>query len=481
MPRLSLGLGAQNIRKVGGFSPSNLSGLSLWLKSDTGVTTSGSNVTAWADQSGTGKNMTASGGDQPTFIASELNGKPVIDFATSKYLTASFSAINFTQQTVFVVFKFVSANLSNFARPFSQSNIDYEDSQTPGNLLPLLRNDGTDYMWCFSANDSFLVGSPTSNNAWYISTTKTNGTNGSFSLNATNEQAFTTTFNPSITNMQVGGALTTGGGMGDPFNSKLAEVIVYDRNLTAPESQQVQTYLANKYAIQIPNINNLFLPQLWLKADAGVTLSGSDVTAWADQSGNGNNASAEEGYEPTFVSNILNSKPVLRFDGTGPKLGLTSSIGGTAYTILIVCKNNDNVNGSMFFWTTEEDFGRYIGVSTDENYNEDARNKFLLSEADAGGGGEGSVLAWSSASATNNFFIGTATQNGGGKAYLNGAGGTNSLGTFSASNTFDLIGGYGFGYELDGDVAEIIAYNRAVTTTERQQVEAYLNTKYAIY
>jgi hypothetical protein len=220
---------------------------------------------------------------------------------------------------------------------------------------------------------------------------------------------------------------------------------------------------------------------LWLKADAGITLSGSDVTAWADQSGNGNNASSEEGTRPTFVSNTLNSKPVLRFDGAGQKMALTSSIGGTEYSIFIVCKNNDNGTGSMFFWTTQEDYGKYIGVIPAVNFNADARNKFVLTQSDSGGGGEGSVLAWSSASANNNFFIGTAMQNGGGKAYLNGSGGVDSLGTFDASNTFDLIGGYGFGYELDGDVAEIISYNRAVTTTERQRVEAYLNTKYAIY
>jgi hypothetical protein len=219
---------------------------------------------------------------------------------------------------------------------------------------------------------------------------------------------------------------------------------------------------------------------LWLKADAGVTLSGSNVTAWADQSGNGNNASSSIGTRPTLVSNTLNSKPVLRFDGAGQQMALTSSIGGTEYSIFIVCKNNDNTNGSMFFWATDENYGKYIAVITDENFNASARNKFLLSEADAGAGGEGSVIAWSSASANNDFFIGTATQNGGGKAYLNGYGGTDSLGTFEQSNTFDLIGGYGFGYELDGDVAEIIAYNRVLTTPERQQVEAYLLSKYAL-
>ena len=220
---------------------------------------------------------------------------------------------------------------------------------------------------------------------------------------------------------------------------------------------------------------------LWLKADAGVTLSGSDVTAWADQSGNGNNASSEEETRPTLVSNTLNAKPVLRFDGAGQKMAITSSIGGTAYSIFIVCKNNDNENGSMFLWSTDENFAKYIGSVTATSYNASIRNKFILSENDVGSGEGDSIIAWSSIAVNNNYFIGTATQNGGGKAYSNGSGGADSLGAFSASNTFNLIGGYGFGYELDGDVAEIISYNRAVTTPERQQVEAYLNTKYAIY
>jgi len=211
---------------------------------------SSSAVTAWADQSGNGKNMTSLSGNEPTFIASELNGKPVIDFATDKYLTTSFASINFTQQTVFVVFKFVSENLSNYARPFSQSNIDYNDYQTPGNLLPLIRKDGTDDMWCYiPQDDTFLVSLPTSNNTWYISTTKTNGSNGSFLLNGSNEQSFSAEFNADITNMRVGGAIFEDGSFNDPFNSKIAEVIVYNRDLTTPERQQVEAYLNSKYQI----------------------------------------------------------------------------------------------------------------------------------------------------------------------------------------------------------------------------------------
>jgi hypothetical protein len=48
-------------------------------------------------------------------------------------------------------------------------------------------------------------------------------------------------------------------------------------------------------------------------------------------------------------------------------------------------------------------------------------------------------------------------------------------------DTFLFIGHSSFGYTLKGKIAEAIVYNRAITTQERLQVEAYLNTKYAIY
>jgi hypothetical protein len=104
MPRLSLGLGVQTIRKVGGgapFSPANLSGLSLWLKSDAGVTTSGSNVSAWADQSGNNNNFSGSA----IFTDNYINGKPAIYFnGTNSYLDSPSTLLdNFSQISLFGV------------------------------------------------------------------------------------------------------------------------------------------------------------------------------------------------------------------------------------------------------------------------------------------------------------------------------------------------------------------------------------------
>ncbi|PYI86585.1 MAG: hypothetical protein DME26_08745, partial [Verrucomicrobia bacterium] len=67
--------------------------------------------------------------------------------------------------------------------------------------------------------------------------------------------------------------------------------------------------------------------QLWLEADAGVTTNASGaVTAWADQSGHTNDAAqADDSLAPTLVSNGVNGKPVLRFDGMDDYLEVADS------------------------------------------------------------------------------------------------------------------------------------------------------------
>jgi hypothetical protein len=70
--------------------------------------------------------------------------------------------------------------------------------------------------------------------------------------------------------------------------------------------------------------------------------------------------------------------------------------------------------------------------------------------------------------------------------FYNGASeGTNQNSSMSSQNSGTLYIGQG-SQNLDasglyGDIAEVILYNSNLTTPQRQQVEAYLNTKYAIY
>jgi len=76
------------------------------------------------------------------------------------------------------------------------------------------------------------------------------------------------------------------------------------------------------------------------------------------------------------------------------------------------------------------------------------------------------------------------------KFYKNGSSkGTLATSPYSSSSNY---GSFGIGAQITKDlgnpnlqavcyVAEVIIYNRSITTSERQQVESYLNTKYAIY
>src|SRR5690606_35019884 len=56
--------------------------------------------------------------------------------------------------------------------------------------------------------------------------------------------------------------------------------------------------------------------QVWLRADVGITLAGSNkVSQWNDQSGNGNHAvQGSSSRRPVFVSGTLNGKPVVQFE-----------------------------------------------------------------------------------------------------------------------------------------------------------------------
>lgn len=62
-------------------------------------------------------------------------------------------------------------------------------------------------------------------------------------------------------------------------------------------------------------------PVAWYRADLGITLNGTTVSAWADQSGNGYNlAQATAANQPTYEAAGFNSQPSVKFDGTNDVL-----------------------------------------------------------------------------------------------------------------------------------------------------------------
>ena len=83
---------------------------------------------------------------------------------------------------------------------------------------------------------------------------------------------------------------------------------------------------------------------MWLKADAGITQAAGTVSAWADQSGNGNNvAQANGALQPTFTASAINGLPGLDFSaGGGTVLSNTTAnpiVSGTARHVFAAVKS----------------------------------------------------------------------------------------------------------------------------------------------
>ena len=216
---------------------------------------------------------------------------------------------------------------------------------------------------------------------------------------------------------------------------------------------------------------------LWLKADAGVTASGSSVTAWADQSGNGNNVTAYN--NPQLVTNALNSKPVISFDGSGSyasfPISLTES---TPRTIFIVGKYNDTNRGQEGFMALG------FSGSWDKGYvfrEGGTENTYYYENID----GQNQIIAPTSTSVANYHIVTIKHFPEGSSDSIMGINGSFGVGgqiSLSAVNEgLIALRSTGGSEYASVNIAEIIIYNRELNSTEQGQVQSYLNTKYAIY
>ncbi len=216
--------------------------------------------------------------------------------------------------------------------------------------------------------------------------------------------------------------------------------------------------------------------KLWLRADAGVTSSGGLVSAWADQSGNGNDASQGTAtYQPTVVSNSLNGLPVIHFDGnynmmvlpTSTDLGIQSS----PYEFFIVARPTaDATYGHVYFLLSGGSYEQfeYHLVSTGNARFIPNSGNYLDKSGDYTDGAA-------------HIFAGRASSTGG-SVRVDGVDGAVFTSDLTSSDTGNLcLGARQFStFFFNGDIAEVIVYNRVLSPSERTQVEQYLATRYNV-
>ena len=492
------------------FLPTQITGCSLWLDgadtSSASMILSGSNVSTWKDKSGTGNNATANTGTVTT-NSTTINGLNTIRFNTSSFLNiASFSMT--ANISVFAVLRGVgtqgSGNAGYFflgtgAQPsFFVYTLQPQYGNLSGPYSAWVASTG-ETNWYMPSSDFFL------NNPGFIYTdNSTSFVNGSQLTFNTNRASVPNTVTAGTYSLQVGGRVQA-----DSLAFDFAECIFFNRTITSTERQRIEGYLSQKWGLTAslpaghPGLTTIlyrtqptpltkipyfvkFSPtqisgcSLWLDgadpAGNGVIPAiGASIATWADKSGQnqtitqsttGNQALYTAGGGLTFTSGMqypLNTSVFM-------------NIFSIAYTIFVVEKRA--TSGLGFFIGNNAGGGGplYLG------YNANTAMRFTLAQVvDL----DYTVPAYSGSDATEPTRI-WACRWFGSAANLRDIGlngqitplsqSFNLAPSFSGNQT---IGGCVYGNYV-GKMYEMIIFNRAISNSEKQQVESYLAQKWRL-
>jgi len=225
---------------------------------------------------------------------------------------------------------------------------------------------------------------------------------------------------------------------------------------------------------QIPGLS------IWLDGDdvTTITLVGSKVSAWTDKSGNGNDATQSVDLNRlTYVTDIQNGRNILRGSGNQWLFNATSPTLTTTVTIYVVYKQTNEATNNTVFGADDAAFNRlrlFSATDFDANFKHiNFTNK------------QTGVPTRTNNTVPVNNFVYTG-------AIVNGTSLELRVNKNSVSDTIanDAIGS---GYVVCanrnggasrapfiGDFAELVVYDRVITTVERDNLENYFSQKYAI-
>lgn len=474
------------------FQPIDVPGCALWLDAadQSSLTLSGSNVTQWRDKSGNGYiAATPSGSVTQT---TSINSIPVITIGNQSYLTIPSFVQNFPYYSAFFVMR------STNTIPSGSYNFMMWANVTNLINIGIQNNSGTFSVIAGKSGGYFMIGilgDNPQNQTFLISQVTTNSTatqyinrNGSPLSLDTNVSGTLGTLTASI---NVGGL---------PFSVAIGfdigEILIYNTGLTTTQRQQIEGYLAHKWGLSpsLPVISPLSIPgcQLWFDAADSSTVafsSGSNVSSWTNKGIVSTTAIPTRGPSANQITYVtvdgypgvyINNNGSIQYNAsTYSQLTIQSNFQNTEdYSVFAVVNLSNVTNASL-----QTIYGNERGTSGETRSPNFGAGQLL--EFNAAGGSRVIDLSFIGSGRLQTALISSSSAL---TAYTNATAygsNTNGLTRFSTdAGPLPRIGG-AFGSINDprfatGYFHEILFYNTALTTSQRQQIEGYLARKWGI-
>ena len=474
-------------KSLSGFDPRTIPGCSLWLDAadTTTLTLSASNVTGWTDKSPLATPFTLSNGSGGSTIRTTYAGLSVVQVSNSCFFNASYSYPLATRSIFFVMAETVHSDwrgLLSFANTAGQSDYNTQNgytitsTNTVGSNVQFSQNAGNGgFVFNYNASNGVK------NVPFQLYEDVTSNTAVTLFIMGSNVYSSNTSVTPlTSTGLTVGGR----GGIPNTGALVIAEVLLYSNVLTTSQRQQVEGYLAHKWGVSgYSPTTPLTIPgcQLWLDAADASTVTGTtSVTAWRDKSTNGYSANSfvNSVAYPSLVSNVQNGNSVIQYSaGNGSSIA-NFVLAQTMSIFMVYYPINQSTDGPFLEHgpDTNSTSGLYFHAQNGNNFSINSgsgqvavnfgttavSNTWQMIEGINPDPANGNTMAYyvnGTTMASGGIQSGTTTLTK--TLYINGRGGANNV----SYNTY---------------LAELIIFNIAVTTSQRQTIEGYLAKKWGI-
>jgi len=214
---------------------------------------------------------------------------------------------------------------------------------------------------------------------------------------------------------------------------------------------------------------------VWLDAaDASTVTISTGVSVWADKSGNGRNAAQAVGGKQPAYNSTINGKNVVTFQGTDDtmQIGANAAFNATSQTIIIVSRQTTAANQGLWY---KADSNSAVGVIM--RYRT-GTTFWLYQKNDS----VAETLASNANTNTVANVYATVLEPAAQAGYVNGA----LVASATVTTAYDNNSGPWLGSRRDvgeylqGDIAEVLFWNRALSASERSRVERYLGRKWGV-